>query len=242
MEVSDLLGDPQPQPDGSWKWVDGALTKAVRHGYVFILNEAFLTTPGELTGLNDVAEGHPLCLVRNGGEIVHPHPQFRLVLTDNSGGQGDQTGFYSGVVTQNPSFLDRSCKMFVGYPDADIERSVLEGKLEGTGFELDSAVIDKFVATANDVRAVFMGDASKSKVELTVTMSTRTLWRWLLRSFHMAKVDEKTGSPVLGIAAALDFALTRTIDQSERKAIHEIARGHFGKVWKDADGVQTDGA
>ncbi|MBF0391348.1 MAG: AAA family ATPase [Alphaproteobacteria bacterium] len=229
MEVPDLIGRWVFTPNG-FKWADGPLTACVRHGWVLILNEAFLVNPGELTGLNDIAEGNALCLAENGGEVVHPHPKFRLILTDNSGGQGDASGMYAGVLTQNPSLLDRMRKMVVGYPDQATELSILKSLAEQFGADLEDDALLPFLRTATDIRSVFEG-AGQGKTELTVTMSTRTLRRWLYMSFYLANPDNPEMDKEK-FALALDHALTAPIDPAERVAIHEMAAAHFGKAWK----------
>ena len=61
----------------------GPLAKAMKYGHVLVLNEIDLADAGELAGLNDVLEGRPLVLADNAGEIIHPHPLFRVVATAN---------------------------------------------------------------------------------------------------------------------------------------------------------------
>ncbi len=235
LEIPDLVGMILPTVNGGAKWVDGKLTEAVRYGYVLVLNEAFLCNPGELAGLNDIAEGAPLCLLQNGGEVVHPHPDFRLVFTDNSGGQGDRTGQYAGVVAQNLSLLDRCCRIFVDYPTEAEELLVLQAALKARGKDLDDDLIKIYISVAQHIRDLYSKEADIGGVQLSVTMSTRTLRRWLLRSIEFER--KGANQPRDHIARALDFALTRTLDWSERKAIHEVASGKFGNAnWVDVIG------
>lgn len=85
----------------------GPLAAAMRFGHVLVLNEVDLADAGELAGLNDVLEGRPLVLAENAGEIIRPHPMFRVICTANSCGNGDDSGRYAGVQQQNLAFLDR---------------------------------------------------------------------------------------------------------------------------------------
>ena len=83
----------------------GPLAVAMKYGHVLVLNEVDLADAGELAGLNDTLEGRPLVLAENAGEIIHPHPMFRVICTANSSGAGDNSGRYVGVQQQNLAFL-----------------------------------------------------------------------------------------------------------------------------------------
>ena len=50
---------------------------------------------------------------------------FRLVATANTNGGGDDTGLYQGTQRQNLAWLDRFTICEVGYPAADVEKSLL---------------------------------------------------------------------------------------------------------------------
>jgi cobaltochelatase CobS len=85
----------------------GPLAVAMREGHLLLINEVDLADPAELAGLNDVLEGRPLVITQNGGEIIKPHPMFRVVVTGNSTGSGDASGLYQGVMMQNLAAMDR---------------------------------------------------------------------------------------------------------------------------------------
>jgi cobaltochelatase CobS len=113
MELSDLIGQFILR-DGNTAWVDGPLAVAMKEGQILILNEIDLMDPSELAGLNDVIEGQPLVIAQNGGDVVRPHPKFRVFATGNSAGAGDATGLYQGILRQNLAFLDRFQVIQVG--------------------------------------------------------------------------------------------------------------------------------
>ncbi|MEZ9922365.1 AAA family ATPase, partial [Vibrio breoganii] len=87
-------------------WMDGCLTKAMREGHILILNEIDLMDPAELANMNAILEGSPLVISQLDGEIIAPHPNFRVVATSNSNGSGSD-GMYVGVQRLNLAFMDR---------------------------------------------------------------------------------------------------------------------------------------
>ena len=84
-------------------------------------------------GLHEPMEvGGRLKLSENGGEVINPHPMFRIVGTDNVGCQGDMFGRYHGTKALNSAFMDRwSIQIKVGYMNRADETSVLVGKTLG---------------------------------------------------------------------------------------------------------------
>ena len=220
MELSDLIGQFQ-LVNGSTEFVHGPLAQAVKEGHVLVLNEIDLADPSELAGLNDIVEGAPLVIAANGGEVIRPHPKFRLVATGNSAGSGDTSGLYQGVLRQNLAFLDRFRIIEVGYPDEAVERSILS-KVAG---QIPEAIRDRMVKVAGEIRRLFVGGDTGN--DLTVTMSTRGLERWARLALRFK-----------GAPNAFDFALrqalTNRAPEHEREAIHRIAKDIFGEAWKEA--------
>ena len=225
LELNDLIGQFM-LVSGSMSFVHGPLAQAVRDGHLLILNEIDLMDPSELAGLNDIIEGQPLMIPQNGGEVIKPHPKFRLIATGNSAGQGDQSGLYQGVMQQNLAFLDRFRLMEVGYPEASVEKSILKGVLVGMGIPVDSVMenlSEKMIQVANEIRRLFVGGADGTG-ELSVTMSTRTLVRWTNLMIAYKRAPN-------ALAYSLDRALTLRTEPAQREAIHRIAKDVFGDAW-----------
>ena len=228
LELNDLIGQFIVLVDGSMHFVYGPLAQAARHGHLLILNEVDLMDPSELAGLNDIIEGQPLVIPQNGGEVIKPHPKFRLIATGNSAGQGDQSGLYQGIMQQNLAFLDRFRLMEVGYPEASIEMSILKAALVSMNVTVDSIMEDltaKMIDVANEIRKLFVG-ASDGAGELSVTMSTRTLVRWTNLMIAYKRAPN-------ALSYSLDRALTLRAEPAQREAIHRIAKDVFGDSWGD---------
>lgn len=233
LELNDLLGQFM-LVDGSMQFVHGPLAQAVRCGHILILNEIDLMDPSELAGLNDIIEGQPLVIPQNGGEVIRPHKMFRLVATGNSAGSGDQSGLYQGVMQQNLAFMDRFRLLLVDYPTPEEEKVILTETLAAAGVRNVhnmGAMIDNMIKVANEIRRLFVGGQDGSG-ELSLTMSTRTLFRWVILGITFKRKAN-------ALEIALDRALTFRAEASQREAIHRIAKDVFGDNWTTA---QSQGA
>jgi len=208
--------------NGTTQFIHGPLAVAAREGHLLILNESDLMDPSELAGLNDIIEGQPLVIAENGGEVIRPHPRFRVFATGNSSGSGDGSGLYQGVLRQNLAFMDRFRVIHVGYPDPDVEKHVVSAAVP----RMPAEIIDKMLLVASEIRRLFMGSDSDAP-ELTVTMSTRTLVRWATLALTFK------GAPNV-FHYALQQALTARAEPEQREAIHRIAADIFGDYWEQA--------
>lgn len=214
-EFMDLVGQ-WTMIRGQMEWLDGCLTKAMRYGHVLILNEIDLVDPAELANMNAVMEGAPLVISSNNGEIVQPHPNFRVIATSNSNGSGSD-GMYVGVQRQNLAFMDRFCLTKVDYPDKEIEEAILE-KITPT---IPKSIRSNMIELANKVRAVFKGDEDDG-VELSITFSTRTLMRWAIQT------QRNKGAPC-PLSYALNRALLNRCSETEEvESINTWAIALFG--------------
>lgn len=225
MEFTDLLGHHAllallPGEEPTMQFVEGPLVTAMRHGHVLVINEIDLMDPAELSGLNDVLEGRPLVIAENGGDVVKPHPMFRVVVTGNSAGAGDDTGAYLGVRQQNIAAMDRYRVVQVGYLPDEIEVKLLMAKVSG----MPKDVADRMVEMANHIRELFTGSAEGGESQLSFPMSTRVLVRWgrLMMAY--------SGSPS-PLQFALNEAFLNRAAPEEKAAISEIGRQIFGASW-----------
>jgi cobaltochelatase CobS len=192
MELSDLIGQFM-LIQGETRFVHGPLSVAARDGH--------------------------LVIAANGGELIRPHPKFRVIATGNSAGAGDTSGLYQGVLRQNLAFLDRFRVVRVAYPDAATEQGLIKTLVPS----LPEAIGEKMVQVAGEVRRLFLGQADTGQ-ELTVTLSTRTLVRWA----RLALTFKGAPQP---LAYTLHQALTARAEPEQREAIHRIAADVFGGLW-----------
>jgi cobaltochelatase CobS len=225
MEMPELTGYNLPYTDPvtgdlQTRFVDGPLTKALRHGFVFVLDEYDTLDPAVSVGLHAVLEGRPLVIAENGGEVVRPHPNFRFVACGNTAGQGDENSLYAATMQQNLATLDRFRVFEVSYLDKDVELLLLNTRCP----DLENAQLtEMMVDIANSIRDRHQGNGADY---LSVTMSTRTLLRWgrIACDYLEAELD----SP---LQMAMDEALLNRCDQVQRLAIEKIAQSKLGATW-----------
>ena len=219
LELTDLVGQFK-LVNGTMQYMYGPASIAIRDGHILILNEIDFNEPGEIAGLNTVLDGAPLVIPENGGEVIHPHPKFRLVVTGNSAGGGDQTGLYQGVLQQNIAFLDRFRFLEAGYMEPD-EEVMLLGSLVP---EIPEEIRARMVKVANEVRRLFVGD-DENPGTISTPISTRGLQRWVCLALDFKSAPN-----------ALEYALERTVllraQPEERTAILRIAKDVFGELWQ----------
>lgn len=119
--VEDLVGHYILNKDGT-DWIDGILTMAVRYGWIIVVDEINAATPDVLFKLNSLLDDERiLILSEKDGEIITPHPNFRLVATMNPTDQG-----YSGTKEMNEALKDRfHITLYIDY-NIDVEEKILK--------------------------------------------------------------------------------------------------------------------
>lgn len=235
MEIPDLVGMTGVDCDlatGDQRTVfkHGPLALAMKHGFVFCLDESDVLDPSVTAGLNAVMEGDPLVIPENGGEVIYPHENFRFVQCSNTRGQGDDTGLYGGTMSQNLASWDRYRLLELDYMAPAKEVKVLSRHLSGAPVD----VLQRMVDVANAVRNQFVGSNGTGDKNLTVTFSTRTLLRWARIGVTYRKSNVQAP-----LATALREALTNRCDRSQQLAIHKIAQDKFGGAWMDDPVIPT---
>ena len=166
-EVADLIGH-NILKKGQITFEYGPLSRAMMYGEILLLNEIDLMSAGELTALNDVLEGRALCVNANNGEVIYPHPFFRVVATANSKGLGDNSGNYLGVRKQNKAFLDRWIFFECTYPDYDLEQNLILKNFTNINPDL----IKYFAVLARELRFAAGLGVSKTNKDLLIEMKS----------------------------------------------------------------------
>ncbi len=223
MEASDLIGG-YILVDGATQWLDGPMVKAMKSGGIFLLDEIDTANPAVLIALNGVLDGSGLVISEHGGELVQPHPLFRIACTGNSAGNGDSSGYYCGIGQMNMAFMDRFTVLEARYPDEKDEVSLLSRKFT----KLPPEVIASMVKVANKVRKLFVNEEQGQPCELTVT--TRSLIRWADLTI---RYEALSGMGISPVQYAADLAFANRASKPTKTMIHELIQRIFNETDKE---------
>lgn len=226
LEKADLIGNWVMQADRSMKFADGPVIRAYREGTWLVFNEIDLCDPGTLAGLNDLFERSAIYIEQT-GELVHPHDDFRLIVTANTAGLGDSTGMYQGRNRQDLSFLDRFWKMKVNYIGKEAEQNLLKKGFANTPYPpaLIDMTVERLRNIAEKIRGAFMGE-SADDAAIEVTCSTRTLLR--VRDLIVMLQNAKQLLGKSAVTLAFEMALTNMCEPETASAIHKYVELEFG--------------
>lgn len=224
-EFARLLGHHTIK-DGNMAWVDGPLPMAMGstgEPGILLINESDIIPPDELTGLNTVLDGSPLCIDDDGGRLVQAHPAFRLVCTANTNGSGDTNGTYVGTQRMNMAFIDRFFCLEAAYLPEAKEIELVKRAVPS----LPAVAATQLVQYANGVRRMFnMEYEDGVEGQISITMTTRTVLR-TARLIDMYTPLAKTG--VNTMTKALEGSLWRKAAPMERNTLEELAQHIFSK-------------
>ena len=165
---------------GETVWRDGPLTRAMRHGGIFLANEITRMDPGEQLDLADVLDGTSRLVVPDTGEVVLPDPQFRFAGTGNSAGFGDDTGAYVGEKESSFAFVDR----FQKYEVLPLEEAEERKLLQRVAAHLTEDVRSFMLRFARESRTSFVGNGGG----LRLALSTRSLIVWAQETEGYARI------------------------------------------------------
>lgn len=188
MEMSDLIGNFQLVSGGEMRFIEGQLTQAYRNGGIFLLDE--MDRWNVPSKMYSILEGKPLYLPT--GEVILPHPNFRLFATGNTSGGGDVTGKYRDTYTQNEAFLQRFDCLRMSYPKADVEEALVTKYLMSASdlpLEFAAKTAQKMVQVANIIRGNTAEQGEMTGSEIEIDFGTRTILSWSenMIAFHGIK-------------------------------------------------------
>ena len=148
--------------NGSTYWVDGVLIDAMRKGYWILLDEINAASPEVLFAIHSLLDDDGyIVLSEHSGEIVKPHPHFRLFAAMNPSGD------YAGTKEMNQALISRFYVVKLEHPVPAIEQQILKNRAGIT-----EKAAEEMVAFAGEVRKM------KRDEKIQFTLSTRELIQW----------------------------------------------------------------
>lgn len=155
----ELVGHYAPDGEGNFDFQYGILSQAVRNGWTFVADEINAAS-GEATmplhGITEDESNRELT-IRETGEVIEPHPEFKFIATMNPLG-------YAGTKELNAAFKGRFYPVQVPYMNEEDEQDLI---VEKTG--LDSAQARKLTSIATRLRS------SREQGDIMTPVSTRDL-------------------------------------------------------------------
>ena len=212
LEVDDLIYH-QVVIGGHSITKDGPLTRAMRDGIPFLLNEVDVVEPGQLSALNDIIE-YGRVEIPTTGELIRAAPGFGMIATANTNGAGDANGEFHGTKSMNRAFMSRFLKYRKDYPDEKQEMMILEKQCPSLMKEIRERMI-KYGQAIRSAHANGLSD----------TLSTRGLVLWGQQALCMAGVKKEGRSPV---AVALEHAFLNGLPDHDRVSAVNLAKAQLG--------------
>ncbi len=190
---------------------EGILPTAMKNGDWLLLDEIDAALPQILFVLQSVLEEcGKLVLLEKDGEVVDPHPDFRIIATANTIGNGDETGLYAGTQILNEAFKDRfATVIYLDYPDENTETEILTQKVSS----LKKTAIRRLVKCARQVRE------AAQREECYCSFSTRRLLAFARKYDHLGN-----------LTTALELTVLNKLSRDDRRVVEEIAQRNLGDL------------
>jgi len=124
LRADELLGKYELK-EGTSRWVDGIIPKAVRYGGILHIDEANVIEPAILSRLDELLDSkRQLNMFDLNGEIIKAHPDLFIVFTMNP-------PVYEGLKKLPEHIWSRLTKKYwLDYPPLDVELKILKDKLQ----------------------------------------------------------------------------------------------------------------
>lgn len=122
------------------RWQDGPLALAARHGALCYLDELVEARSDATVLLHPLADTRQVLPLERCGELLHAHPDFRLVVSYNPGYQAAHKAL-------KPSTRQRFTALTFDYPDAAVEAAIVAQEAG-----VDAALAERLVALGHRTR------------------------------------------------------------------------------------------
>ncbi len=227
-EWSELVGQNR-LTEGSTRFVYGPLPLAMKTGGILLVDEVNFTPPGQIGAMNRILDGGPLEIPET-GELIAPHPAFRVAATANAIDRDDDAVHYRGTTSMNLAFVQRFNGARVDYLTKTAEAALLHRALPS----LPGKVIEIMVAVAHDIRTSFV------KGDLETTIATRILRRW--GEVLVARLEPLLQSPEAEMVWALTFVLTNLVKRADGEVCVGVLKRLAAGLTLTRSSASRDGA
>ena len=118
LTASDLVGRYLLEGDGT-RWIDGPLTRAVKHGGICYLDEIVEARKDTTVLVHPLADHRRLLHIEKLGEVVEAHPNFLMVISYNP-------GYQSALKDLKHSTRQRFVAIEFDFPPIELEGPIIE--------------------------------------------------------------------------------------------------------------------
>ena len=118
LSAADLLGRYLLR-GGETVWLDGPLSKAVRHGYLCYLDEVVEARKDTTVVIHPLCDDRRMLSLEKLGQIVHAKASFCLIVSCNP-------GYQSVLKDLKPSTRQRFVAIDFDYPEAKVEQAIIQ--------------------------------------------------------------------------------------------------------------------
>ena len=228
MEFGELTGQTVILPDGSTKFIHGPLPRAMKTGATLLLDEVNFLHPNVVGALNTVLDGGTL-LIPETGELIQPHPDFRIAATGNSVDRGDDAALYAGTQRMNLAMKQRFLTLKADYLNVIDEAAMLNRSVPA----LPGKVVEIMAYVADDIRTAFKNGAIESVI------SSRISVRWA--NIMAARLNRLIAKPEEEMQFALQFCLTDGLNSVDATAICLALKKRAAGLTLSAEKVSANG-
>ena len=195
---------------------EGPVIKAAKEGAWLLLDEIDKVQPEYAAAMHAIIEdiNNPIVLNDDGGRMVIPHSEFRIMATANTLGriEDNSLGYY-GSSPMNAAFLDRFSILQVSYPPDEV--SIVDDILENIN------VSEKLVQIAKLARQA-MGEGQLNGAPF----SPRRLIAWASTFKYLGDFDYATEVEILG-----------RYTEAARSLVESFLTNVFGNTWRSYTGI-----
>lgn len=207
---------------GKWKWVDGVLIEAMRHGHWLLLDEINAASPDVLFPLHSLLDDDGYVVIEeHNGEVVHPHKDFRLFAAMNP------IHRYAGTKELNIALKSRFSIVKFNEPNAQKTLEILQHRFP--------KIEKKYLQILNSTAEAFNKSYNEEKSTLYCSVRDLIMALRLFEKHYKQNLEEKKNMVFLRNAFVV-AALNKTSIPEEREALAQVANAFFGNMF---DSSQT---
>lgn len=228
--------------NGETIWEDSPLVEAAKNGGVVLLDEIFAGNPARLLALQGILEGKPF-LIKKTGERIEPVEGFTIIATDNTKGNGSESGRYIGTNIQNTAFLERFVMCIEhDYPPKGKEIKMLTKYVDAHNIEIeDETFLEKLAQWAEVTRKSYKDDAIDEMITTRRLFHILDIYSVLKNKnkailYAISRFDEEVKDSFLSLYKKIDETLIdenhQPIDKDDLVYLDKLTETVFAEVYE----------